>query len=171
MTVVVERGRCVGPNGQDFTRSFYFIGHPQCTGVRFIFLAVPKVGGCVIFTLQVLKWSWGGFEADTPSLELLRTLFYIAACYHKCSHPVLKWQAAASRWASIRGLRRHLSVRGWALAAYGSDWNLSVYSPCSRGVSRSDKLKPASAQEVDRKLHLSSLGLLGDSECSHGCQD
>lgn len=65
MTVVVERGRCVGPNGQDFTRSFYFIGHPQCTGVRFIFLAVPKVGGCVIFTLQVLKWSWGGAQPPT----------------------------------------------------------------------------------------------------------
>lgn len=61
------------PNGQDFTRFFCLIEHPQLNpGVRFIFLGVPKVRGCVIFTLQVLKGRLGVGVGFSP--HLARTL-------------------------------------------------------------------------------------------------
>lgn len=63
----------MGPNGQDFTRFFCLIEHPQLNpGVRFIFLGVPKVRGCVIFTLQVLKGRLGVGVGFSP--HLARTL-------------------------------------------------------------------------------------------------
>lgn len=91
----------MGPNGQDFTRFFCLIEHPQLNpGVRFIFLGVLKVRGCVIFTLQVLKGRLGVGVGFSPHLakdsKLLRRLYYIAAGYHKHSHSGLRQQAAAA---------------------------------------------------------------------------
>lgn len=122
----------------------------------------------------MLKWKMGGVQSPASKDSKLASLpsgfqTHLSPCLLPNKHPhlVLRWQVAAScRFRHQGALRRHseeqeagylkpVKVTGTLLFAVTS----LLRSPGNH------KPKPASAQEGDWRLCLSSFSLLGGSEC------